>query len=125
MKVHTILYVRDQEESKNFYSTLLNFEPILHVPGMTEFKLSDEHILGLMPEKGIINLLGDKIPDVMKGNGIPRVEIYFRVENPAVFHKKAIELGAKEISPLLKRNWGDDVAYSMDFDGHIIAFSSL
>lgn len=125
MKVHTILYVADQNRSKEFYKSLLNIEPILDVPGMTEFKLSENHILGLMPEIGIKKLLGEKLPDPAQGNGIPRAELYFRVEKPECFHKKAIELGATEISQVTTRNWGDSAGYAMDFDGHVIAFSTL
>ena len=47
------LYVEDQKRSREFYQELLMSEPVLDVPGMTEFRLSDAHILGLMPEKGI------------------------------------------------------------------------
>jgi hypothetical protein len=30
---------------------------------------------------------------------------------------------AKEISPILPRDWGDTVCYVSDIDGHIIAFA--
>lgn len=53
MIVHTILYVADQNKSTGFYKSVLGMEPQLHVSGMTEFKLSENHILGLMQEKGI------------------------------------------------------------------------
>ena len=47
-----ILYIADQERSKNFYSQVLGTEPVLHVPGMTEFQLTESAKLGLMPETG-------------------------------------------------------------------------
>jgi len=125
MIVHTILYVSDQTRSTDFYQKLLQIVPTLNVPGMTEFKLSDGHVLGLMPEAGIKRLLGDRLPDPSPGNGIPRVELYLRVENPESFFNRALEFGANELSPILERNWGDRAGYVLDFDGHVIAFASL
>ena len=118
-----ILYVKDQQNSRNFYSKVLNQEPTLDVPGMTEFALGEGASLGLMPEEGIKRILGDKLPDPGNGNGIPRAEVYIQVEDPQSHHLLALESGATELSPLEKRNWGDLVAYSMDPDGHVLAFA--
>ena len=123
MKVHFILYVKDQEQSKKFYSIVLAKEPTLHVPGMTEFELSDGCVLGLMPELGIKRLLGERLPDPELGRGIPRAELYLRVDNPIASHERAIKMGAKELSGLETRDWGDIAAYSIDQDGHVIAFA--
>jgi len=51
--VQFILYVRNQTRSKKFYGGLFHLKPIMDVPGMTEFQLTDSVKLGLMPEKGI------------------------------------------------------------------------
>lgn len=90
---------------------------------MTEFVLSDNTILGLMPEAGIKRLLGDKLPDPAQAAGVPRAEIYLRVTNPLEYHRRAIEAGGTELSELQDRNWGDRVAYSLDPDGHVLAFA--
>ena len=37
---------------------------------------------------------------------------------------RAIEFGAREVSPLALRDWGHSVAYSLDPDGHVLAFAS-
>ncbi|MCB0405312.1 MAG: hypothetical protein KDD51_11045 [Bdellovibrionales bacterium] len=124
MVVHTILYVADQKKSRDFYGALLGLDPVLDVPGMTEFKLSESHTLGLMPEAGIKRLLGDKIADPTKTNGIARAELYLHVENPDTMFAEALQLGARELSPVLERNWGDRAGYVLDFDGHVLAFSS-
>lgn len=124
MIAHTILYVSDQNKSTELYAFLLGFKPTLHVPGMTEFKLSESHILGLMPEAGIKRLLGDALPDPSRGKGIPRVELYLRVESPETAFDRAIHLGLKSLSPVEPRDWGMRAGYVMDPDGHVIAFSS-
>ncbi|MBI3165175.1 MAG: glyoxalase [Chloroflexi bacterium] len=122
-QTHLILYVKDQARSAAFYSRVFDCEPTLNVPGMTEFPLSESCVLGLMPEAGIKRLLGDLLPDPARGSGIPRTEIYLRVENAAAYHRRALEAGAAELSPLADRDWGDRVAYSLGLDGHVLAFA--
>ena len=123
MKSHFILYVKDQLRSTTFYSEVLGQRPALNVPGMTEFQLSDTAILGLMPETAAARLL-DKHPDVFRDFRPPRAEVYLLVEDPAVFHARALASGAKEVSPLTERDWGHRAAYSEDPDGHILAFAN-
>ena len=123
IKAHLILYVRDQERSRGFYGRVLGVEPSLHVPGMTEFSLNDGCVLGLMPEKGIKRLLGASLPDPELGSGIPRAEIYLRVADPGSYHSRALAAGARELSALTPRDWGDVAAYSLDPDGHVLAFA--
>jgi uncharacterized glyoxalase superfamily protein PhnB len=118
-----ILYVANQEESKQFYEKLLNISPSLHVPGMTEFQLSENCKLGLMPEDGIAKILRDKTPHPKTGNGIPRCELYLKVKKAESYLRRGMELGAKEISSFQQRDWGDKVGYISDVDGHIIAFA--
>ncbi len=118
-----ILYVADQARSGRFYRAVLLAEPTLDVPGMTEFELPGGATLGLMPEAGIRRLLGPVLPDPAAGSGIPRVELYLSVANPAAWHACALAAGALELSPLEARDWGDEVAYSMDVDGPVLAFA--
>lgn len=118
-----ILYVSDQERSRDFYSAALGVEATLDVPGMTEFPLMDQGSLGLMPEAGVVRLLGGAIPDPALASGVPRAEVYLMVDEPARFHERALACGAREISPLLERDWGHLAAYSLDPDGHVLAFA--
>lgn len=118
-----ILYVKDQNKSKIFYEKILEKTPALDVHGMTEFKLTEDFKLGLMPEKGIAKILTPSTPHPEIGNGIPRCELYLFVDNPKEALKRAVEAGAKEISKEEARDWGDVVAYCSDPDGHIIAFA--
>lgn len=119
-----VLYVRDQEVSTQFYRRVLAEEPKLNVPGMTEFKLSDESTLGLMPEKGIKRLLGGAIKDPETTNGIARAELYLIVSDPHIHMDRAIDAGGRILSEIKNRNWGDRVGYIADPDGHVIAFAA-
>lgn len=118
-----ILYVADQQQSRDFYSAILKKTPALDVPGMTEFVLMDGLKLGLMPENGIAKILADKTPHPKNGNGIPRCELYLLVENPEAAFALALHAGATEISPVQDRDWGDRVGYVADKDGHVLAFA--
>jgi uncharacterized glyoxalase superfamily protein PhnB len=118
-----ILYVKNQQESCEFYKKLLTLEPVLNVPGMTEFQLSDDTKLGLMPESGIAKILGDSVPHPSSGSGIPRCELYLTVDAPRNYYERALSLGGRPVSGLQLRNWGDEAAYCADLDGHIIAFA--
>lgn len=123
MKAHFILYVADQRNSARFYEAALGRKPRLDVPGMTEFDLGDGAVLGLMPAAGIKRLLGDTLPDPMSAAGLPRAELYLLVEDPQAAHRRALDGGARELSALLPRGWGHDAAYSLDPDGHVLAFA--
>ena len=120
---HLIFFVKDQQKSAVFYSSVLNMKPRLDVPGMTEFDLGSGTILGLMPEQGIKNLLGDAIKDPASAKGVPRSELYLQVDDAGIYHQRSVENGGRALSALELRNWGDKVAYSSDPDGHILAFA--
>lgn len=119
-----ILYVASQERSRKFYCSVLGKEPILDVPGMTEFQISEQAILGLMPEENIVKILGESVPHPSTGNGIPRCEVYLYVDQPEEFQKRAVENGGKLINPYQERTWGDKAVYCSDPDGHIIVFAN-
>ena len=118
-----ILYCKDQERSKQFYSAVLACEPVLNVPGMTEFQLTQTVKLGLMPEAGIATILGEHTPHPATGNGIPRCEVYMIVEQVADAYERAVASGARPVSEPSARDWGDTVGYVADPDGHILALA--
>lgn len=120
---HFIFYVRDQRASASFYSAVLAKAPRLDVPGMTEFEIASNAVLGLMPEAGIRRLLGEAMPDPALARAAPRAELYLVVDDPRAHHARALAAGAIEMSALAERDWGHRVAYSLDPDGHMIAFA--
>ena len=119
----TILYVNDQEASSQFYQNIFRKAPDLHVPGMTEFRLTAGCSIGLMPNNGIAKILAGKTPHPELGNGIPRCELYLHVDDVQLEFDNAAKSGARLISPVMDRDWGDKACYFSDPDGHIIAFA--
>ncbi|MDX5347321.1 MAG: hypothetical protein LPJ89_00440 [Hymenobacteraceae bacterium] len=119
-----ILYVADQQLSKQFYQKLFGAEPYMDVPGITQFDLPGGAArLGIMPEKGIAAILGNAVPHPSAGSGIPRAEVYLYVTDPDHYYLQFIEAGGTAVSAGEMRNWGEYVAYGADPDGHIWAFA--
>jgi len=121
--IETILYVSDQQASTGFYTRLLRQEPVLNVPGMTEFELAAHCKLGLMPNNGIAKILGEALPHPASGNGIPRCELYLLVADVALEYENALRSGARLIREVTAMDWGDSACYFADPDGHVIAFA--
>ncbi|NQV37885.1 MAG: glyoxalase [Candidatus Marinimicrobia bacterium] len=120
-----ILYVSNQEISTSFYKTVLSAEPVLHVPGMTEFKLSEQSSLGLMPYSGIQQLLSPHLDSADFDVSQAKAELYLQVKNANEYLSRAQEARAKLLSPLQDRDWGQRVGYCLDLDGHVIAFAEI
>jgi catechol 2,3-dioxygenase-like lactoylglutathione lyase family enzyme len=100
-----IIYVSDQQKSRAFYQAVLENEPVLDVPGMTEFELPGGLLLGIMPEDGITRILGDAVPHPGTGNGIPRCELYLPVHDPDGAYKKLIQKGEATVPGELFHSW--------------------
>ncbi len=124
MRAHFILYVRDQARSTEFWRRALAREPALDVPGMTEFPLDGGCVLGLMPEAGFRELIGEALPDPAGAAGIPRAEVYLIVDDPAGALDRAVTAGARLLSPVGLRDWGHRAGYALDLDGHVVAFAA-
>lgn len=116
-----ILYVADQAGSTAFYRTLLRREPLLNVPGMTEFELSPGVKLGLMPEQGIARIICGPLPHPATAQGVPRCELYWLVDDLDAAMQQARAAGALEVSSAADRDWGHRAAYFADPDGNVLA----
>lgn len=123
MKTYFIIYVDNLEKTKLFYELLFKINPILDVPGMCEFKLPDGAILGIMPNTSLEKLFGKDYELQKNRKSLPSTEFYFLVDDALLLHKRAIQLGASEIKEFTEMDWGDKVAYSINHDGHILAFA--
>jgi uncharacterized protein len=120
LRSHLIVYVRDPEAAARFWRAVLACDPDLEVPGMTEFVLGPDLVLGLMPEAGILRLLPGCAP--LAGPGA-RTELYLVVDDPAAAAARALAAGARELSPLSPRDWGHDVVYVEAPDGVVLALA--
>ena len=118
--VEPILFVHDPGRSREFYRQVLACEPCLDVPGMVEFRLAGESRLGLMARAGASRLLSSEPGD--EGQG-PRGELYLYVDDPEAYVTRAMQAGARLVSAVSPRDWGDRAGYVLDRDGHLLAFA--
>ena len=120
-EAYFIFYVKDQTESASYYKQVLGLQPILEVPGITEFRLTDNSVLGLIPIVSAGRLIGEHV--FSSTSGVPKAELYLVVDDPEGQHRTALRCGAIELSPMQLRDWGHRAAYSVDRDGHVLAFA--
>lgn len=118
-----ILYVRNQQASRDFYAKTFAAEPCLDVPGMTEFQIVTGAKLGLMENDRIANITSPALPHPATADGIPRCEIYLYVDQPQLYLERALNAGARMVSEFSERNWGDRAVYVADPDGHVLVFA--
>lgn len=121
--VQFILYVADQARSTAFYRKALDRDPVLEVPGMTEFDLGAGVKLGLMPEQGIARIISGPMPHPAQGQGVPRCELYLLVNDLAQAVQRALDAGAVLVDPASPRDWGHHAAYLADPDAHVLALA--
>jgi len=113
-----ILYVADRARATAFYRHVLAAEPVLDVPGMTEFDLGGA-TLGLMPAADMEDLLARQI----RGGTGQRCELYLRRADAPAALARAAAGGGKLLDGLRDRSWGERVGYALDPDGHVLALA--
>ncbi len=111
-----ILYVADQDRARAFYQSVLQADPTLHVPGMTEFDVGGA-TLGLMPGADIQTLLAGQI----RTGGGQRCELYLRRPDATAALERATASGGRLLDEIRHRSWGEQVGYVLDPDGHVLA----
>ncbi|MBK6832328.1 MAG: lactoylglutathione lyase [Flavobacteriales bacterium] len=122
MQVEFILYVADQQRSRDLYAFLLDRPPVLDVPGMTEFDLGSCK-LGLMPEDSIARIITPALPHPTNASGVPRCELYLLLDDMTSYIARAEASSLRIVDPARDRDWRHRVAYFSDPDGHVIAFA--
>jgi predicted lactoylglutathione lyase len=121
--VHTVVTVNDLTKSKMFYKLLFEIEPKVDSENFVEIKLNENFILGLQNIKMNEKLFNRDLISKFKLNKTSSAEFYIECKNPEEMHQKALQFGCLELSPFRERDWGQSVAYSVNHDGHVLAFA--
>lgn len=123
LKSHFILYVEDQEKSTGLYTRLFDREPDLFVPGMTEFHIGENIVIGLMPKKGITRITEGKFTPSRNGHNKINCELYFLTSDITPYKERALKENLTIISDVRIQDWGHKTFYFTDYDNNVIVFA--
>ena len=119
--MHLVLSVSDVDRAKQFYGDAFGWRPHLEWPGeYAELQLPENDWLGLYREDGYAESAGAPVEELKRGR-YGGAELYVRVEDVDGAVDSLHKAGAKALSPLARRGWGDEAAYFADPDGNIVA----
>lgn len=117
--VLTILAVGDLARSRAFYRDAFGFKLLVDVAVYAEFEAPGGMRLGLYQREGFARNTG-QAPSVTPLGATSATEIYFHVDDMLSAIGKLEAAGARLLSPLAKRDWGDEAAYYADPDGNVL-----
>jgi catechol 2,3-dioxygenase-like lactoylglutathione lyase family enzyme len=120
--VLTILAVSDLARARRFYDALLGWPATVDTPVYVELTHPGGMRVGLYVREGFGRNVG-RAPIAVEGHDLHAAELYFRTADPLAVAARAAELGGRSLSELAPRDWGDEVLYLADPDGHVIALA--
>lgn len=118
----TILAVSDREASLSFYRAAFGWPARVEVPVYAELELPDGRGLGLYQREGYAHNT-NQAPAAVPDGGISGTEIYLHCDDLAAAIDRIRAAGARELSPLALRDWGDEAAYFADPDGNVLVLA--
>jgi len=122
--VLTILAVRDLARSVALYREVLEgWKVTVTSPPYVELEAEGGMRLGLYLRAGFGRNVG-KVPVLVGGGELVPAELYLACDDPRAALARALAHGATLLSDVAVRDWGDEVGYVRDPDGHVLAFSA-
>lgn len=121
--VLTILAVEALDTAKDFYERAFGWHRTIEVPVYVEYALPGGARLGLYQRDGYATNTGEA-PAMVPTGAIGPTELYFYPETPDALEAaidRVESAGARRLSPLSPRPWGDEVAYFADPMGNVLA----
>lgn len=117
--VLTILAVDDLDRSVTFYRAAFDWAIRVEAPVYVEFALAEDRGLGIYRREAFARNTG-QVPEPVREGGISATELYFHCDDPRAAAERLAQAGARALSPLAPRPWGDEAAYFADPDGNVL-----
>jgi predicted enzyme related to lactoylglutathione lyase len=117
--VLTILAVHDLARSAAFYREAFGWPLRVEAPVYVELEQPDGRGLGLYQREGFGRNTG-QVPMRVPAGELVGTELYFHVDDLEAMAQRLSEAGARLLSPMAARDWGDEAAYFADPDGNVI-----
>ena len=120
--VLTILAVEDVPRAAAFYDRAFGWPRLVDVPVYVELSLPGGMRLGLYDRRGFGRNTG-QVPCAIAPNALAPTELYLHTDDIAGAVSRIKDAGARELSPLAPRDWGDEAAYFADPDGNVLVLA--
>lgn len=117
-----LLAVPDLPRARAFYRSAFGWPADVDQPVYVEFRLPDGMRLGLYARDAFARNVGVPPLGVPAGS-IAATELYLYPDDLEATAARLVEAGARPLSALAARDWGDEVAYFADLDGTVIALA--
>ncbi len=118
----TILAVKDLPRAVKFYSQAFNWSQTVSVPVYAEFELPGGMRVGLY-ERESFGLNTGQVPFTIPEGELAGSELYFHSDDLEKDIERILDAGARQLSELKQRDWGDEAAYFADPDGNVIVLA--
>lgn len=119
--VLTILAVSDLRRAVSFYDAAFGWPKQVDTEVYVELDAGGQRF-GLYQRDGFARNVG-RLPERAPPEAITATEIYLYASDLEATLARLVSAGARPLSPLARRAWGDDVAYFADPDGNVVALA--
>jgi predicted enzyme related to lactoylglutathione lyase len=119
-----IVAVGDLPRARAFYRSAFGWPAEVDLPIYVEFHLPAGMRLGLYAREAFARNVGEMPPGITAGS-ITASELYLYPDDLEATAARLVAAGARRLSPLAQRDWGDEVAYFADPDGNVIALARV
>lgn len=115
----TILAVEPLAESVAFYRAAFPWPPTVETPVYVELALPGGQRLGLYEREAFGRNTG-RVPARVPAGELSSTELYFYADDVEAASAALVAAGARCLSPLAPRPWGDEAAYFADPSGNVL-----
>jgi predicted enzyme related to lactoylglutathione lyase len=120
--VQVIFAVADVERAVAFYEAAFGWSRNRRIDysNYVEFHVGDGGTLGLYERSGFAEEIG-AVPAALTDGTVSSSYLYVHVDDVDAAVERLEAAGARPLSPLLERSWGERAAWFADPDGHVVA----
>jgi catechol 2,3-dioxygenase-like lactoylglutathione lyase family enzyme len=120
--VLVVLACDDVARSKAFYEAVFGWRVIVDLAVYVELEVPTGLRVGLYARTGFASNTGEA-PAGRPPTGTTACELYLRVDDPEAALERLAAAGARLLSRVAPRVWGDEAGYAADLDGNVVAVS--
>jgi catechol 2,3-dioxygenase-like lactoylglutathione lyase family enzyme len=118
-----ILAVQDVARSRNFYAHALGWEVHVDEPVYAELQDGEGMRLGLYDRAAYTANTETPIHTSVPAGAVASTELYFLSEDLDASMARLQAAGARRLTDVASRSWGDEAAYFADPDGNVVVMA--